>query len=108
MRGGAAPVAALLCVVPLACTTPSNVQPYVTPDPSPVVVTVTTDPADAPPRADGTVPRNARFRVQLDGYPDPDSVGFGPITLRSGRANFDIETKVDLVGQAIVVTPRSL
>ncbi|MDB4970519.1 MAG: hypothetical protein JWN44_6208 [Myxococcales bacterium] len=110
MLGGAAPakgvaVVGLLAGALSACTHPSNVDLYVTPAPSPVQVTITTIPAV---RDDGTVPRNARFVVQLDGYPDPDSVGFGPITLRSGRANFDIRTDIDLVGRSVLVTPRSL
>jgi hypothetical protein len=109
MRGGRAPAkiaAVLLLSAPLACTSPSNVQPYATPPAFPVAVSVTSLP---PPRDDGTVPRNARFVVQLDGYPDPDAVAsFGPITLRSGRANFDLRTEVDLVGQSVRATPRSL
>jgi hypothetical protein len=59
-------------------------------------------------RADGTVPRNARFLVQLDAYPDPDTVGYGPLVLRSGRLNFDLDISIDFVGQAIIVAPRSL
>ena len=73
--------------------------------PTPLSVAVTTDP---PARDDGTVPRNARFVVQLDGYPDPDTVGYGPITLRSGALSFDIAVTIDLVGRAVIVTPRSL
>ncbi len=88
-----------------ACTSASNVEPYAQTTTGPLAVAVVTDP---PARDDGTVPRNARFVVQLDGYPDPDSVGFGPVTLRSGRANYDIDIRVDLVGRAVVVTPRSL
>ncbi|MCU1281853.1 MAG: hypothetical protein JWM53_5399 [bacterium] len=97
-------VAAGLLVVS-ACTSASNVAPYVQPTAAALSVAVGTDP---PVRSDGTVPRNARFIVQLDGSPDPDSIGFGPLTLHSGRGNFDIGLAVDLVGRAIVVTPRSL
>ena len=103
--GGPVCVAAGLVFVASACTYPSHVAPYEQPTPAALSVAVTTDP---PARADGTVPRNARFVVQLDGYPDPDSVGFGPITLRSGRGSFDLATSVDLVGRAVLVTPRSL
>jgi hypothetical protein len=99
---GAAVVAALALS---ACTYPSKVSPYVDPARPPLSVTVTTDP---PPRDDGTVPRNARFIVQLDGYPDPDAVGFGPVQLHSGRGNFDIGFAVSLVKQQITVTPRAL
>ena len=88
-----------------ACSSLSTVEPYAQAAPAALWVAVTTDP---PARSDGTVPRNARFVVQLDGYPDPDAVGFGPLTLRSGRASFDIGVRVDLVGRAVVVTPRSL
>jgi hypothetical protein len=87
-----------------ACTTTSHVSPYVTPAPAPLSVTVTSNP---PPRADGTVPRDVRFVVQLDGYPDPDTVGYGPVTLRSGGVYFDIDVTIDFVGQAVLVKPRS-
>ena len=103
--GGRFTVAAGLVFVASACTSASHVAPYEQPTPAALSVAVATDP---PARSDGTVPRNARFLVQLDGYPDPDSVGFGPLTLRSGRGNFDIGVRVDLVGRAVVVTPRSL
>jgi hypothetical protein len=86
-----------------ACTS-LNASPYVNPAPAPLSVVVTTDP---PARDDGTIPRNARFVVQLDGYPDPDTVGYGPVLLRSGAANFDIDVGIDFVGRAVVVTPRS-
>ena len=88
-----------------ACTSASHVEPYVQPAQAALSVVVTTDP---PARADGTVPRNARFVVQLDDYPDPDSVGYGPLTLRSGQANFDIDVSIDFVGRAVIVQPRSL
>jgi hypothetical protein len=87
-----------------ACTTASHVEPYVQPAQAALSVVVTTTP-DV--RADGTVPRNARFVVQLDDYPDPDSVGYGPLTLRSGGASFDIDVSIDFVGRAVIVQPRS-
>ncbi|HXU70114.1 MAG TPA: hypothetical protein VN947_12345 [Polyangia bacterium] len=93
-----------LVLFAFGCTS-SNVSPYVMPAPAPLSVAVTTDP---PARDDGSVPRNARFVVQLDGYPDPDTVGFGPVELRSGGVIFDIDVRVDLVGRAVVVTPHSL
>jgi hypothetical protein len=105
-RGSPFAVAALgLLLASASCTTASHVEPYVQPTLAALSVVVTTNP---PARADGTVPRNARFVVQLDGYPDPDSVGYGPLTLRSGRANFDIDVGIDFVGQQVIVTPRSL
>src|SRR5262249_34694317 len=103
LRGRAAVAAGLLFAS--ACTASSNVDPYDQLALAPLGVMVTTDP---PPRDDGTVPRNARFVVQLDDYPDPASVALGPITLRSGRPSFDIRLEVGLVGRAVVVTPRSL
>ncbi|HEY2746080.1 MAG TPA: hypothetical protein VGL86_15700, partial [Polyangia bacterium] len=102
MRGPALVAAGLAFAS--ACTYVSNVSPYVTPAPTPLSVTVTTNP---PVRDDGTVPRDARFVVQLDGYPDPDAVGYGPVTLRSGGIYFDIDVTIDFVGQAVLVTPRS-
>ena len=92
-------------VVASACTTASNVDPYVQTSGGPLGVSVTTEPE---PRADGTIPRNARFIVQLDGYPDPDSVSYGPLTLRSGQANFDIDVSIRFVARQVVVTPRTL
>lgn len=100
-----ATVALGLLLAASACTTTTDVDPYVKAATGPLAVSVTTEPA---PAADGTVPRNARFIVQLDGYPDPDSVSYGPLTLRSGRANFDIDVSIRFVAQQIVVTPRSL
>lgn len=92
-------------VVASACTIASNVEPYAQASGGPLAVSVTTEPE---PRPDGTIPRNARFIVQLDGYPDPDSVGYGPLTLHSGQANFDIDVSIRFVARQVVVTPRSL
>ncbi|MGZ3443476.1 MAG: hypothetical protein ACXVDD_28335, partial [Polyangia bacterium] len=103
--GGPVIIAVGLAFVASACTHPSDVAPYEQPTAAALSIAVGTDP---PARDDGTIPRNARFIVQLDGYPDPDSVGFGPVTLRSGRGSFDIAVTVDLVGRAVLVTPRSL
>lgn len=104
--GGRVLVAAGLVWFASACTSPSHVAPYQQPTPAALSVKVTTDPAM---RVDGTVPRNARVVVQLDGYPDPDSVArFGPVTVRSGRGNFDIGVTVDFVGQRVIATPRTL
>jgi hypothetical protein len=102
---GAVGLLVAVAVAASACTSSSNVDPYDTLALPSLMVAVTTDP---PPRDDGTVPRNARIVVQLDDYPDPGVVRFGPITLNSGRATFDFGAEVDLVGRAVVVTPRSL
>lgn len=102
MQPGSVAVAAGLLLA--ACTYNSS-PAFVQPAAPPLLLHATTDPA---PRDDGTVPRNARLIVQLDAYPDPDSVRYGRLTLRSGRGNFDIRLDVDMVGQAVVVTPRSL
>lgn len=102
--GSPAPLAlGLLLLASTGCTS-SHVDPYAQPALAPLGVSVGTV---RPVRADGSVPRNERFLVQLDDYPDPDSVGYGPITLRSGRLSFDIDVSIDFVGRAIVVTPRS-
>lgn len=105
MRGGPAPLALGLLLAATACTTASNVEPYAQPAQAPLSVAAGTV---RPVRADGTVPRNERFLVQLDDYPDPDSVSYGPLTLHSGRLNFDIDVSIDFVGRAVIVTPRSL
>jgi cytochrome c553 len=46
--------------------------------------------------------------VTFDGLPDPDSVGFGAVLLRSGRNVFDAVLDVDLVGRAVLIRPRAL
>lgn len=61
-----------------------------------------------PPRGPGGVPRNAVIRIQLDGYPDPRTAVFGPVVLRSGKNAYDADIRVDLVGQALMVTPHTL
>ncbi|HEX8953343.1 MAG TPA: hypothetical protein VF945_15920, partial [Polyangia bacterium] len=99
-----AAVALGLLLASAACTSLSHVEPYVQPATAPLSVVVHTA---RPPRPDGTVPRNERFVVQLDGYPDPDTVSYGPLTLRSGRVSFDIDTSIDFVGRSVIVTPRS-
>jgi hypothetical protein len=105
LRSPAAVFVVGLLLASASCTTASHVEPYV--QPAPAALSVTVAPARGV-RADGTVPRNERFVVQLDCYPDPDSVGYGPVTLHSGGANFDIDVSIDFVGQAVIVTPRSL
>jgi len=102
--GSPAPLALGLLLAASGCTTVSH-DPYAQPAQAPLSVAVGTV---RPVRDDGTVPRNERFLVQLDDYPDPDSVSYGPLTLRSGRDNFDIDVRIDFVGRAIIVTPRSL
>ncbi len=96
--------AAGLLLLASACTTSSSVAPYAQPALPPVVVSIT---PDQEPNSDATYPRNTRFIIALDGYPEPNSVAFGPIQLHSGRGNFDIGLTVDLVGRAIIVTPRA-
>jgi hypothetical protein len=98
--------AAALLLLCAACST-SGSDPQLESDPLiPLMVQVTTDP---PPAGDGTILRDARLIVQLDDYPDPDAVAmFGPVLLRSGSLNFDFDLRVDLVGKAVIITPRSL
>jgi hypothetical protein len=85
-----------------------NWQPlYTGSNPAPLnLLQITTIP---PPDGNGQIVRSAVVIVQLDDYPDPDSIAmFGPVQIRSGTATFDIDVHVDLVDKAIVVTPRSL
>lgn len=86
------------------CTIPSTVPQYQDSSTAPLSVTVTSDP---PPLADG-VARDATIVIQLDDHPDPDTVSFGPILLRSGQSNFDATLSVDLLAQTIRIRPRSL
>lgn len=46
--------------------------------------------------------------LRFDGLPDPGSVAsFGPLSLRSGVNSYDYLARVDLVGRAIVLRPRT-
>lgn len=101
MRRGALGLVALAA----ACTFNGSAAPWVEPSLPPLRLAATANP---PPRDDGTVQRSAQLVLTLDSYPDPDAVAYGPISLRSGRGNFDIALAVDLVGRSIVVTPRTL
>lgn len=48
------------------------------------------------------------IRLVFDGMPDPDVVAsFGPLTLRSGVNSYDYHPRVDLVGKAILLRPRT-
>jgi hypothetical protein len=78
---------------------------YEGPARSPLHATFQSDP---PPGTDGRIARDARLLAVFDDYPDPDSVSFGPVQLRSGHTAFDAELGVDLVAQAVVVRPRTL
>src|SRR3954469_18764824 len=89
----------------VGCSSPTTRPLYDQTPLTPLTVTVDTVPgADS----NGNIPRDAVVRITMDDYPDPDTATFGPILLRSGTASFDAKLQVDLVGRAIVVTPRSL
>ncbi|HEY7955115.1 MAG TPA: Ig-like domain-containing protein [Polyangia bacterium] len=96
--------AAIAIVFAGACTTPSSTPAFQDSDPAPLAVTVTSD----PPPAGGLIARDATVVIALDDFPDPDTVSFGPVLLRSGRSNFDADLSVDLVGRAIRLHPRAL
>ncbi|HZS37332.1 MAG TPA: Ig-like domain-containing protein [Polyangia bacterium] len=88
-----------------ACTSPSSVNEFAGADVAPLAVQISATP---PPDANGLFARNAVLRLVLDDYPDPETAAFGPVLLRSGKGNFDVDVRVDLVGRAILVHPRSL
>jgi hypothetical protein len=96
----------LLCAACCLNCSVNGPDPLLASDPlTPLMVQVTTVPL---PAGDGTIMRDAQLIVQLDDYPDPDAVArFGPVLLRSGTLNFDFDLRVDLVGKALVVTPRT-
>jgi hypothetical protein len=100
--GGLFAVASLLSCP--ACSSPGAVAFETTPAAA-LQVVVSTDP---PARADGSVPRDARFVVALDDYIDPGTVSYGNLTLRSSTGSFDFAWDIDFVGRRIRVTPRSL
>jgi hypothetical protein len=96
-----------LVLVPLlgACTSLNSIDEYAGSTWLPLAVTVTADPA---PDANGLIARDAVVRVVFDDYPDPDTALFGPLLLRSGKGNFDVDVRVDLANKSILVHPRSL
>jgi hypothetical protein len=86
-----------------ACSTVSSNPQFNTAPSPPLDLTVSSVPA---PAADGTLARDAQLILQLDDFPDPDVVAqYGPVALRSGKLNFDFTLRVDLAGQALIVTP---
>ncbi len=103
MRAGAAILAG--AVAAAGCTWNSSQPLYTGSSPAPLHLTITTDPA---PDANGLATRSALVVLTFDDYPDPDSVMFGPVQLRSGSSTFDIDLRTSLVDKSIVVTPRSL
>jgi len=101
--GGLLAAAAFAVFACSACSSPGGAAFEPAPT-GPLRAVVTTAP---PPRDDGSVPRDARWVIELDGYVDPDSVFYGPITLRTGTGSFDFAWTIDFVARQIVVTPRS-
>src|SRR5262245_18545867 len=96
-------VVVALAMFTTACSTRTDAPLYASPPLTPLAVVISFERPD--PQAPAY--RDAILRITFDDEPDPDSVGFGPILLRSGRANFDVAMSVDLVGNAIVVQPRA-
>lgn len=84
------------------CSSITHVSPY-----PPVLAPPMTVSVSAEPPTPGPIYRDARLRISLDDYPDPQTVFFGNVLLRSGRVNFDAELTVDLVGKAILLAPRA-
>jgi hypothetical protein len=60
----------------------------------PVFRVVGSDPKDGA----SELPLGTAFQLVFSDFPDPASVGFGPITLRSGLIAFDFDATTDLVG----------
>ncbi|MSP63456.1 MAG: hypothetical protein EXR72_24550 [Myxococcales bacterium] len=50
------------------------------------------------------VPLGAAIRIKLTDYPDPATVAAG-VTLRSAQGAVDFQAAVDLIDQAVVITP---
>jgi hypothetical protein len=98
MRG-----AAIAWVFVAACSTPTTTPAYDNSVLAPLNLTFSTEP---PAGADG-VALDATAVVTFDDYPDPDTVGFGPVLLRSGKANFDSDIRVDLVHQSVRIRGRA-
>jgi hypothetical protein len=97
--------ALIACLAAVGCTSRTSNPLFAGSSPAPLHAQLVTQPAAG---SDGRIVRSAILRVVLDDYPDPDDAQFGPVELRSGAGTFDLEVRADLVGHALVVTPRSL
>jgi hypothetical protein len=97
--------AAALIFVCAGCSSITSAPQYDSPKLAPLTFQVSTDP---PPDGDGKITRDAILHVTFDDYPDPDTVVFGPLLLRSGTATFDVIMRVSLVDKSVIVQPRSL
>jgi hypothetical protein len=91
-------------VVAAACSSTTSDPVFDVASSAPLSFAVTADP---PPTAQG-IYRDATIRVVIDDYPDPNTVDFAGVQLRSGKNAFDGTLSVDLVGRAILFKPRSL
>jgi len=96
--------AAPLVLALAACSTPTSKPAYDDPPSAKLALSFSTDPPAFP---DG-VAIDATILIQLDDFPDPDTVSFGPVLLRSGKVNLDADLKVDLLHQQIRLHGRSL
>jgi hypothetical protein len=95
--------ATLLLFALAGCSTSPASPVYDNSNPPPLTVSFASDPAPFP---DG-VPVDATIVASFDDFPDPDTVAFGPVLLRSGKGDFDADVRVDLLGQSIRVRGRS-
>jgi hypothetical protein len=59
--------------------------------------------------ADGAmgVELKAAITVTFDAFPDPATVAYPAVTLRSGANSFDYDAHVDLLNKALVIVPKS-
>lgn len=92
-----------LTLLPLAsCTLPAY-DPATSTQLDPLHL-IASDPADGT-RGVSLVPDVV---LTFDGLPDPGSVAtFGPLSLRSGTNSYDYLARVDLVGRAVLLRPRT-
>ena len=97
--------ALICCLLGGGCTSISSHPAYDQPVLKPLQFSVSTVP---PPDDNGQVTRDAVLRITFDDYPDPQTATFGPLLLRSGTDNFDVEMTVDLLDKTIIVRPRGL
>jgi hypothetical protein len=86
-----------------ACSTPTSAPYYDDSVQAPLNFSFSTE----PPANGGPVALDATIVITMDDFPDPDTVSFGPVLLRSGKANFDSVITVDLVHQSIRIRGRA-
>lgn len=98
------PAAVLLSLSLTACTQITGQPRWSEPSLGPVELRL----GVVPRPIDEKVARDATLYLTFDGYPDPDTIRFGTVLVRSGTSNFDARLGIDFVGRALTVQASNL